>query len=114
MTPDQSQQLRLNALVLEIASALGRVRKSGEFDELPGGNTLLTKIECAAGIAAACVERAARLDVRSHARQHAAAAVRGFTTVPTEEVPAGYPLGFLRPLAAGAFDDEPEHADGTA
>jgi len=108
MAPDQSQQLRLNSLVLEISAALGRVRQSGEFDELPGGNTLLTKIECAAGIASACVERAAQLDVRAHARQQAAAVVRGFTTVPLEEVPAGYPLGFLRPLPAGAMDDEPE------
>jgi len=115
MAPNEAEQLRLAAVVLEIDAALGRVRQSGAFDELPHGNRLLCKIQVAAGIAVACVERAARLDVRSHARQHAAAAVRGFTTVPPlEEVPAGYSLGFLRPLAACAFDDEPEHADGTA
>jgi len=112
MAPNEAEQLRLAAMVLEIDAALGRVRQSGAFDELPHGNRLLVKIEVAAGIAAACVERAARLDVRAHARQRAAAAVRSYTTVPPlEEVPAGYSLGFLRPLAADAFDDEPEPAD---
>lgn len=106
LRPDEAKAVRLANIALEVRAALERMRqREPMFDELPGGATVLHRVELLADLASEQLAHAARA--------HAAA---DFTrpdlqAMPTEELPTGHSLEALRPLDPAAHADEEEELE---